>query len=552
MQGMRKIRSASSGMSLLLTAAMALAGFGCAGVDDSAASIGEADLAVITDQGGGPLAPNPPPLSQANVPQPVGGDIVNQAAAVRLGKAFFWDIQVGGDGQTACASCHFQAGADNRTKNTVHPGVDGLFQAPGVTGPGQTWNGQSIATTSDDRIGSSGVVGTTFTSINANPNVAADNCSPDQTAPFGANRRVTGRNAPSIVAAAFFRDTFWDGRANHSFNGLNPFGSTGNNNAGSLTTIGNGSLASQAVGPANNEVEMSCLGRPFNGPGSLASKLLARVPLGKQLVSATDGVLGTLSNAPSNGLKCGGASCTYTQLISAAFGATLAANAQAQFSRIWGQAIQAYEATLIPDQTPLDKFLAGNTNAMTSQQKQGWDLFRGDGQCIKCHAGSELSDATVSFASANGLINFDGGDQGFHNLGVRPTSEDLGRGAAGPLGVKWSVSGSTFDNGAFKTPALRNVKLTAPYMHNGGIATLGEVVDFYKDRGSFDNNEQSSVMHDVNVSGGLRTALTDFLTNALTDCRTEKQRAPFDHPSLPLPNGTAVSAVGAAGLGSCP
>jgi cytochrome c peroxidase len=216
------------------------------------------------------------------------------------------------------------------------------------------------------------------------------------------------------------------------------------------------------------------------------------------------------------------------------------------------QAIQAYEATLIPDQTPLDKFLAGNTGALTSAQKRGWDLFRGDGQCIQCHAGSVLSDATVTFAATNGLFNSDGGDQGFHNIGVRPTSEDLGRGGTGPNGVKWSQSGSNFDNGAFKTPALRNLKLTRPYMHNGGIATIAEVVEFYKDRGFFENAEQSAIMHQVNISGGLRSALTDFLTNALTDCRTEKQRAPFDHPSLPLPNGTSLTAVGAAGVGSCP
>src|SRR5262245_26239885 len=59
-----------------------------------------------TGGGGGGLAP----LASVAVPQPIGGDIVNQAAAVRLGKALFWDIQLGGDGQIACATCHFHAG----------------------------------------------------------------------------------------------------------------------------------------------------------------------------------------------------------------------------------------------------------------------------------------------------------------------------------------------------------------------------------------------------------------------------------------------------------
>src|SRR6266567_4745497 len=60
------------------------------------------------------------PLSSVAVPMPIGGDIVDQAAAVRLGKALFWDIQLGGDGQTACATCHFHGGADNRTFNTLN------------------------------------------------------------------------------------------------------------------------------------------------------------------------------------------------------------------------------------------------------------------------------------------------------------------------------------------------------------------------------------------------------------------------------------------------
>lgn len=499
------------------------------------------------------VVPNPPPLSQVAVPQPVGGDVINQAAAIRLGKALFWDIQAGGDGLTACASCHFKAGADSRVVNTMHPGPNGIFQSGGVTAAGQTWNGASVGNT-DDVIGSQGVVGALFSAIDPDPANAADLCTPDQTPPFGSHRRVTGRNAPTAVGAVFFRDNFWDGRASNRFNGKNPFGNTGNNTEGSLVDITNSSLASQAVGPPNNEVEMSCLGRTFNGPNSLAAKLLARTPLGKQLVSPTDSVLGGLSNSPANGLNK-----TYTQMIADAFGAANAANAQAQFSRFYGQAVHAYEATLIPDQTPFDKFLAGNTNAMTARQKEGWEAFKGDGggpndrSCFSCHAGSELSDATVSYAAANGLLNVDGGDQGFHNIGVRPTNEDLGRGGTGPNGVKWSVSNSTFDRGAFKTPSLRNVKLTGPYMHNGGLATLAEVFEFYHDGGFFENaGSLSSQMDDLNTSGGDREAMVDFMTNALTDCRTEKRRAPFDGPSLPLPNGTALAAVGAAGTGSCP
>lgn len=522
---------------------MLVAGAGCAPPDPGTVEL--IAQASHNEGGSGGTPPDPVPLGAVPVPQPIGGDIVNQAAAIRLGKALFWDIQAGGDGQTACASCHFKAGADDRRRNTIHPGPNGSFQE--VSGPGQLWDGSNLF--SDDIVGSQGVVRTNFTGINPDSNVAADICTTVSDPQFLLNRRVTGRNTPPAIGAVFFRDNFWDGRANNRFNGKNPFGNTGNNTEGNFVDVQNASLASQAVGPPNNDVEMSCAGRTFNGTNSLAAKMLARTPLGKQLVSPTDSVLGSLSRSPANGLNT-----TYTDMVAAAFGATLAANAQNQFSRLWGQAIAAYEATLIPSDTPFDRFLAGNTSAMTSSQREGWAAFKDPNRanCFGCHAGSELSDATVSFAALKGLINVDGGDQGYHNLGLRPTSEDLGRGGTGPNGVSWSVSGSSFDRGAFKTPALRNIKLTAPYMHNGSLATLEDVVEFYDDGEIFRNPELSSQFRAVDLSRRSKDELIDFMTNALTDCRVEKRRAPFDHPSLPLPNGTALAATGAAGIGSCP
>ena len=481
--------------------------------------------------------------------KPPVGDIADSAAAIRLGKALFWDIQTGTDGQTACASCHFHAGADDRRVNTLNPGNDGVFASGGVTAAGQTFNGASI--TNDDRAGSQGVVRGKFTSIASQLGSAVDSCMPDPEAIFGGNRQVTGRNTPTAIGAVFFRDNFWDGRANHAFNGMSPFGNTGNAD-GVLVNQERASLASQAVGPAGNDVEMACAGRPFNGENSLGAKLLARAALQFQQVSTTDGVLGSMANPSGNGLKCGNAACTYQDLMNAAFGVNLGAQAKAQFSRFWGQAVQAYEATLVPDQTPYDRFLAGNLSALTSQQQKGLDRFTGKGNCAKCHAGAELSDATVSFAASQGLKNEDGGDQGFHNIGVRPTAEDLGRANSGPKGVTWSVSHAAADRGAFKTPGLRNVKLTAPYFHNGGKATLADVVDFYNRGGDFANAEKAKRIKPLSFDATDKAALVDFLTNALTDCRVEKERAPFDHPSLTIPNRAALAATGANGTGSCP
>ena len=188
-------------------------------------------------------------------------------------------------------------------------------------------------------------------------------------APSG-ERRVTPRNSPRSSARRTSARTLGR-RASHVFNGHDPFGLTDNAGAERSSAVEYASLASQAVGPANDPVEMACEGRPFNGPGSLASKLLARVPLGLQEVSPADGVLGRWSAAPGKGLRCGDRPCTYRELIAEAFGAEMAERAEERFSRIWGEAIQAYEATLIPDQTPLDRYLAGDMRPSRASSRPG-------------------------------------------------------------------------------------------------------------------------------------------------------------------------------------
>src|SRR5437773_6782368 len=104
-------------------------------------------------------------------PDRAGTGIINNAAAIRLGKALFWDSQSGGDGQIACATCHFHAGADNRTFNTLHPGPDGIFASGGVTAAGQNFSPSNIV--NDDRVGSQGIVGSIYlgydTASTANP-----------------------------------------------------------------------------------------------------------------------------------------------------------------------------------------------------------------------------------------------------------------------------------------------------------------------------------------------------------------------------------------------
>jgi cytochrome c peroxidase len=346
-----------------------------------------------------------------------------------------------------------------------------------------------------------------------------------------------------VIDAVYNRDNFWDGRANHNFNGFNPFGNTGNNGDGNLVNETNSSLASQADGPANNPVEMSCAHRAFNGSNSLGAKLLARQPLQFQQVSPKDGVLGSLANTSGKGLTT-----SYGDLISSAFGMSDPTAQVNNFSAIWGQAVQAYESTLISDQTPMDKYLLGNRSALTQNQINGMGIFQGKGQCTVCHAGAEMTDASINFFAQNGAINHDGGDTGFHNDGVRPTTEDLGRAGSGPNGVAWSVSGAAADRGAFKTPGLRNVGLLRSYFHNGGKATLTDVVNFYNKGGDFANAEKSKDMKTLSLSASDVNALVDFMQNGLTDCRVAKEQAPFDHPALPLNGGTDRPATGGSTL----
>src|SRR5262245_2131648 len=490
------------------------------------------------------------PLSSLSVPKPVGGDIIDQAAAVRLGKALFWDIQVGGDGQTACATCHFHGGADNRTFSALNPGPDKIFASGGVTGPGQNFAPSNIE--HDDRATSPALPQLAFVKVDPDPRNAADICTPGVSPIFGTSPQATVRNAPTTVnGIAFFRQLFWDGSGSDTFNGVNKFGATANNNAAAtnpaLTSISNSALASQAVGPANKFPEVSCNGRTF---GNLYDKLTARKVLQHQLVHQHDSALGPMSAWPAKGLKCGtdGHACGYGEMIAAAFGPSLAV--KGQFSRVFGQAVQAYESTLIPDQTPFDKHLSGHSKAMTDLQKKGLSIFRGKGGCTKCHAGAELTDASWSVANRCGRITEDGGDQGFHNIGVRPTAEDLGRaGTGGANAAPFSESGSIVDHGAFKTPALRNVGLTAPYFHTGGKATLEDVVDFYNRGGDFANTEKARRIRPLGLSASDKAALVEFLRNGLTDCRTANDEAPFDHPSLTVHNGPDLPATG--GGSSC-
>ena len=576
--------------------------------------------------------PQPGPLDSIPVPLPadLADYVVDRDAAIVLGKALFWDSQVGSDGRTACASCHWNAGADIRPVNSLHPGAPGsafghqasacpAFDVAAV----EHFRGANQLLTSDDfpfhRVqnpteparldgnpvtrdtmevaGSEGVLNRRYTWHNAGSAWDDGEDTPDAVAQVAgvAVRQATGRNAPTSVNAIFFDRTFWDGRARRYFNGVNPLGELDptarvlqSNPDGTMSPvkilIDNASLASQASGPPNSSVEMAWSGRSF---AELGRKLLGLRPLAQQQVAEDDSVLGLYRDAGGRGLNQDTAG--YAALIRKAFqpkwwnGQKLTADGythmEANFSLYWGLAIMMYESTLVSNDAPYDRYAKGDQTALSAEAKEGLRIFMNEGRCINCHHGPEFAGATVS--SIRGVLSEPDGrgvtlmpmaigiafyDEGFYNIGVRPTAEDIGVGATvpglGPLSYsRREQLGENIDplnvvtadrrvavDGAFKTPTLRNVELTGPYMHNGGMKSLTEVVQFYTRGADFRKTNIENLdpgMHGISQLQGNPesiAAVVAFLQH-LTDERVRLQKAPFDHPELVLVNGHSTTTM---------
>ena len=169
----------------------------------------------------------------------------------------------------------------------------------------------------------------------------------------------------------------------------------------------------------------------------------------------------------------------YPDLFQAAFGQEVNEGDLAR-------ALASYVRTILSGNAPIDRYLNGDRDALTERQRQGLDLFRGKGSCIACHLGPTLSD------------------EQFHNTGVAWRDGrllDQGR---------FVVTSADEDRGAFKTPTLREVARTAPYMHDGSIATLEEVIEFY-DRGGNTNPTLDRRVRPLNLTAGEKGDLLAFL-----------------------------------------
>lgn len=184
---------------------------------------------------------------------------------------------------------------------------------------------------------------------------------------------------------------------------------------------------------------------------------------------------------------------------------------QQQFRTVFGtdvnlqgiaEAIAAYERTVVSTNSAFDKYVLGDAQAMDEGAIRGMALFKGKARCMLCHNGPNFTDNQ------------------FHNLGVPqvgPMKEDHGR---------FYITRLERDKGAFKTPTLRSITETAPYMHDGVFKTLEEVLDFL-DQGGGQNQNLSQMVKPLGLTQQEKADLIAFL-KALTG-----EKIKFEMPKLP-------------------
>lgn len=410
------------------------------------------------------MAQNPPQLNPLNPPSdPVGNPTT--ADKVMLGKVLFWDEQLSSSKTVACATCHIlsSGGTDLRSsKNNIkaiNPGLDQSFL------------------TVDDIVGSPGVP------------QSCDQGNYSYSDVYGYEAQSTNRKSPPVINASLFTSLFWDGRAGGQF--IDPL-----TNEQILNS--NASLENQVLGPPTSAIEMAHSGRNWE---DVIADLEKSSPL-------------ALSPVPTAELSSWIADNSYFELFNRVFGST-----EITVSRI-AMAIASYERSLFSNQTPFDEFIAGNTNALTQQERTGFNVFRQAG-CAACHTGSLLSDNQ------------------FHNIGVTPNAEDSGR---------FTVTTSNRDQGRFKTPGLRNISLQNTFMHNGGLTSIEEVIEFYDRGGDVNNPNLDNRIRPLNLNNQQKIDLAAFLKRPLTDPRVSSGIAPFTSPLLfsesdrvPTQSGTGIA-----------
>ena len=193
------------------------------------------------------------------------------------------------------------------------------------------------------------------------------------------------------------------------------------------------------------------------------------------------------------------------------------------------RAVAAFEATIVSRNVPFDRYMEGDDSALTEPARRGMGLFSGKAGCVECHGGPLFTD------------------QSFHNTGVPPNAEfetsvlrqitlryqhrargvpeAVYRSADRDLGLYYTTK-QEGDKGKFRTPTVREVGQTGPYMHNGVFKTLAEVVDFY-DRGGGDDPGKDPLLHPLGLSQQEKDDIIEFLLSLTGDAII------VDPPELP-------------------
>lgn len=169
-----------------------------------------------------------------------------------------------------------------------------------------------------------------------------------------------------------------------------------------------------------------------------------------------------------------------------------------------GKAIASFQRTLISGNSPADRFdFGGEEQALNDAAKRGLELFRGKARCTRCHSGFNFTD------------------EKFHNLGIGwdTNTVDLGR---------YMVTKNPEDIGAFKTPTLREISRTAPYMHDGRFGSLEEVVAFYN-QGGIQNPHQDNTIIPLELTEVEQQDVVSFL-RSLNGEGWQQVTAPIEFP----------------------
>ena len=276
----------------------------------------------------------------------------------------------------------------------------------------------------------------------------------------GIGGRLGIRNSPTLLNSMFSTGQFWDGRA--------------------------GTLEEQAKMPLTNLDEM--------GNGSL------------------DEVRAKIAAVPE-----------YVRGFQQVFGGPVTVDG-------FAKAVAAFERTLVSGDSPLDRYLAGDLNALSESARNGLILFRTRARCGVCHVFNQNFAAFATFPfftdgnyrNTGVAVNF----SGFNALARRAMAaarDESGDALvalskherAGELG-RFVTTGNTLDVGAFRTPSLRNVELTAPYFHDGSAATLADVVRFYV-KGGNENPNRDWQLEPVSLTEGEQRDLVEFLKALTSD-----------------------------------